>query len=342
VSAAGYLTLFLFLLLLPLNVYSAELFHTIQTNSFSSVHDAQKQFDSIVNKLDETQLDNLRIEKIGKFYTVRLGKFFDKASAEGFYGTVKPKLPDATVMSAYIKKERLVRLYSGSASENSKKPEDRLTSDPVPDKFKSKTTKKEDEKVSSEPLKKDLEKSEGVNKKTAESKTSSLQIGGKIKPQLSGKVAKKEKGVPLKEKIKNIEALVRKNDYAAALDIIKAEIREQPEHPELNAWFGMVLLKMEKPLNALEYLGKAAELSPNEPDYHNALGYSFFFLNRYDDAIEEFNKAISLDPGHFDAFTGLCIAYIKNDNKEKAMDIYHKIKFIDKKTAKQLLTLINK
>ena len=295
-SATGCLILFLFLLL-PINVYSSQLFHTIQISSFSSVPDAQEQFDSIVNKLDETQLDNLRIEKIGKFYSVRLGKFMDNTSAERFFMTIKPKLPNAAVMKAYIKKERIVKLYSASSSVSIKGPGDGSFSTPVLDKVTPKTTKKADKKVS---------------------------------------------GVPLKENIKNIEALVRKNDYTSALDLITAEITEHPDHPDLNAWLGMVLLKMDKPLDALEYLEKATELSPNVSDYHNGLGYSFFFLNRFDEAIDEFNKAISLDPGHIDALTGLCIAYAKNDNKEKAMDIYHKIKSFDNETSKKLLTIIKK
>jgi tetratricopeptide (TPR) repeat protein len=155
---------------------------------------------------------------------------------------------------------------------------------------------------------------------------------------------KMEKGIsniPLRENIRKIEALVKKNNYTDALNIITAEIKEQPKHPDLNAWFGMVLLQMDKPIEALEYLKKATELSPNVPDYHNGLGYTFFFLNKFDESIDEFNKAISLDPGHFDAHTGLCIAYTKNNNKEKAMDIYHEMKYFDKQTSKQLLTIIN-
>ncbi len=327
-SAAGYVTLFLFLFLLPLNVYASQLFHTVQTSSFSSVPEAQSKYDSIVNTLEETQLDHLRIEKIGKFYSVRLGKFTDYPSAERFFSTVKPKLPNATVMKAYIKKERIVRIYSGSA--------------PVPDTAKSDITETADEKVTGLPITKGREKIGEVNGKKADINASSPPVREKSKPHLSEKRNTKETRIPLKENLKNIEALVRKNDYAAALDVIKAEITEQPEHPDLNAWFGMVLLKMDKPLDALKYLRKATELAPNAPDYHNGLGYTFFFLDRYKEAIDEFNKAIRLKPGHVDALTGLCITYAENNDKEKAMEIYDKIKDFDKETSKQLLTIIQR
>ncbi len=294
-SAAGYLILFLIALLLPLNGYASQKIYTIQSNSYIKMRDAQRHFDSIVNTLDASQLDNLRIEKIKQYYCVRLGNFKGYTSSRRLLAAVKPKLPNAIVMKTFMLKERIVKLYSAPASINIKEHENRVSSTSVHDKVKSSTANKADKKVNGVPLKKDIEK---------------------------------------------IEALVRKNEYVDALDIITAEIIEQPEHPDLNAWFGMVLLKMDKPLDALQYLEKATELSPDAPYTHNSLGYSFFFLERFDEAIDEFNKAIRLDPGHFDALTGLCIAYAKISNQEKAMDIYHKIKKFNKETANQLLTII--
>ena len=295
--AAMYVTLSLLLLLFPLNSYSAKLFHTIQTASFSSISDAEKQYDSIVMKLDDNQLDHLRIEKIGKYYSVRLGKFMDNTAAEKFFSTVKPKLPGAKVMTAYIKKERIAKLYAPSTPVKVTASKDRTLTSPVPDKKEIKT---------------------------------------------SNKANKKAGAAQLRDNIKRIEVLVKKKNYTAALDIITANITEHPKHPDLNAWHGMILLKMDKPLEALNYLKKATELSPSVPDYHNGLGYSFFFLDRYDEAIDEFNKAISHDPGHLDALTGLGITYVKINDKGKAMDIYNRMKKIDSETSRQLLAVIEK
>ncbi|UCH80893.1 MAG: tetratricopeptide repeat protein [Nitrospiraceae bacterium] len=295
-TAAGYVTIILCSLLLPQNVNSSQMYHTIQTNSYYSVSDAKRHFDAIVNSLVETQLEYLRIEKKGKFFTVRLGKFMDYSSARRFLQNIKSKLPNAIVMKTYLNKERIVELYSGSVKMNIEEPDIRSYPVTAHDEAKFKIISITDNEGSS---------------------------------------------VPLKEIIKNIEALIKKNDYADALGIIAAEIKEQPEHPALNAWFGMVLLKMDKPSESLKYLERATELSPNAPEFHNGLGYSYFLLDRFDEAIGEFNKAISLHPGHFDALTGLCIAYIKNDNKEMAMDVYRKMNNLNKETSKQLLAIIN-
>ncbi len=96
--------------------YKTETFHTIQTGSFNNVADAQKQFDSIVQGLNEKKLEYLRIEKIGKFYAVRLGKFEDYVTADKFLKTIKPKLSTAIILEAYIKNNRIMKLYKKSIS----------------------------------------------------------------------------------------------------------------------------------------------------------------------------------------------------------------------------------
>ena len=90
--------------------------YTIQTGSFMKIERAQKQLDFIAQRLDEKKLDYLRIEKIGKFYSIRLGKFEDPFDAEKFLQSIKPHLPTAITMKANIKDERIIRLYKDSSS----------------------------------------------------------------------------------------------------------------------------------------------------------------------------------------------------------------------------------
>ncbi|MCK5505966.1 MAG: tetratricopeptide repeat protein [Thermodesulfovibrionia bacterium] len=290
-SAAKYLA-FSLVLFLPVISYSSRLFHSVQTGSFVSLAIAHKQYGSIEQKLNKQELDNLRIERIGKFYSVRVGKFNDFASAEKFLKSAGSRLPKATVMEVYIKHERIIKSYTVDRQR------DRET-----------------------PLSVDAHK--------------------EVTPQTAKKTDITEKAVPLAEKIAAIADHVNKKDFNAALEIINAEIASQPEHPGLNAWLGVVLLKMDQPLEALKYLKKSTELSPDVSDYHNGLGYSLFFLDRYDEAINAFNRAVILDPGHFDALTGLCIVYAKSGKKEKAMDIYNKLKDLDRENADRLLQIID-
>jgi tetratricopeptide (TPR) repeat protein len=172
----------------------------------------------------------------------------------------------------------------------------------------------------------------------ADDKAASVSL--KIEQGSIENTAKKERGQPSKETLASISFLVEKKDFDAALDMIKVEIKAEPEHPDLNAWLGMVLLKKDQPHDALKYLKKAVELSPHVSDYHNGLGYSLIYLKKYDGAIDAFNNALSLDPGHTDARTGLCIGYAKTGNREKALETYNRLKDLDNETSDKLLKII--
>jgi hypothetical protein len=91
------------------NVYHT--IYTIQTGSFVKVERAQKQFDSIASLLNQRELDYLRIEKIGKYYSVRVGNFNDYAIAEKFLQSNERHLSTAVILNAYLKDERIIRSY---------------------------------------------------------------------------------------------------------------------------------------------------------------------------------------------------------------------------------------
>jgi hypothetical protein len=284
------------LLCLPQFSYSAQLYHTISISSFQKVAPAEKQFESITKKLQDQELDHLRIEKIGKFYCVRIGKFDSKASADQFHNSVKKNLPKATIMKAYIKDERIVKIYTEISSADSA-----------------------EEKVESEPA----------------------QEPEQVQQEIARKAEQPERASTLEENLARVPSLINKQDFKTALVVLESERALHPEHPELNAWLGMVHLKLDQPAESLEYLEKAVDLSPGIPDYHNSLGYSLLFLEQFDKAIGEFNIAIRLDPGYYDSLTGLCMSYAKKGEKVEAMMIYNKIKDHDEASSAKLLQIIN-
>lgn len=101
------------LVFIPLNLYAEEpAFYTIQTGSFTDIKSAQRQFDSIVKKLDEEERSFLRIEKIGKYYSLRLGKFKDHATADEFLRIGRSQLKGAIILKAYIIEDRLIKIYT--------------------------------------------------------------------------------------------------------------------------------------------------------------------------------------------------------------------------------------
>ena len=83
--------------------------YTIQTGSFTYIHYAQDRFNSISEELNDTELDHLRIEKVGEFNTVRLGKFEDLESAGEFLTSIKSRIAEAIILNAYIKDQRIIQ-----------------------------------------------------------------------------------------------------------------------------------------------------------------------------------------------------------------------------------------
>lgn len=112
----GYVTLSLCLGFLPVTSQASQLIYTIQTGSFINIIHADQQFQFIMLELNEKELDYLRIEKVGQFYAVRLGKFDDYISAEKFLEATRPQLSSAIILKAYIKDERtFVRFYRSTS-----------------------------------------------------------------------------------------------------------------------------------------------------------------------------------------------------------------------------------
>ena len=91
--------------------YESHTIYTIQTGSFIFLANARNQFDTIIQGLREQDLNSLRIEKIGRFNVVRVGKFEDHATAEKFLKSIKSRLSTAIILKAYIKNDRIVSIY---------------------------------------------------------------------------------------------------------------------------------------------------------------------------------------------------------------------------------------
>ena len=91
--------------------YDYKSIYTIQTGSFTKLTRAHKQFDFVAEKLNEKELGFLRIEKIGNYYSVRLGKFDDFAAAKRFMRDIAPGISDAVIINANIENDRIIKFH---------------------------------------------------------------------------------------------------------------------------------------------------------------------------------------------------------------------------------------
>jgi hypothetical protein len=89
--------------------------YTIQTGSFLDLESARVQYDLIVILLEEKNYDNLRIEKIGDFYAVRLGIYDSSLSADNMLQELIHEIDSPVVMKSFIKKDRIIEQQSRQA-----------------------------------------------------------------------------------------------------------------------------------------------------------------------------------------------------------------------------------
>jgi type IV pilus assembly protein PilQ len=75
---------------------------------------ANKEFDTLVSTLQESEMRYLRIEQVGNYYCVRMGTFEAYADAQTFLQRLQLPMNDAVLLEAYMKDERIRRSYPES------------------------------------------------------------------------------------------------------------------------------------------------------------------------------------------------------------------------------------
>lgn len=89
--------------------------YTIQLGSYPSLESAERIFTKAQKQMQPSDLDELRIVKIGSFYTVRIGTFDTSPPAQSLLGNVKRTFSDAMLMKVAMVPSRIVKSYSSDA-----------------------------------------------------------------------------------------------------------------------------------------------------------------------------------------------------------------------------------
>jgi tetratricopeptide (TPR) repeat protein len=279
---------FLFLLLcIPLTSSAAESIYTYQLGSFAQIEDAEKQFDSLVNLLSENNTDHLRIEKIGKFYSVRLGKFANKNEAEAFLLPIKNRLTQYLLMKAYYKKERIVKLYQPAIH---KQPET-----------------KEEAEITRKPVKITPQRSE-VEEKNVSEKTKTIPAEDHLK-FISSLVNNKK----YKEALEFIEPKLAEHPEDSGMNgwygriLLKLEQPEEaikylrkaselsPGVADYHNDIGYCLFDLNRFHDAINEFNKAVTINPSYVDALAGMGATYAKLGQRDNAMDVYNKLKKLN-----------------------------------------------
>ncbi len=137
---------------------------------------------------------------------------------------------------------------------------------------------------------------------------------------------------------REMDALMESREYGKAVTLIRRAIKRWPENPELHAWYGNVLLTMDRPDKAVKPFRKAAELAPAVPAYQSDLGHSLMYvhMDSAKEAVRAFKKALALDPENTDALEGLGTIYVSIGKTDEAQRIAADLERLDPEAAGRL------
>jgi tetratricopeptide (TPR) repeat protein len=300
----------------PPDSLSSRLFYTIQSGSFLDVDDARKQFVIISQKLDRKDLGNLRIERIGEFYSVRIGRFEDYGSADKFLEGNKSQLEKAIILKAFLKDERIVNLYQDPPSEN--------TGTRIAGNINKDTMKDDSIKKSYNPeAGYDLEFKLGYFDKHIEA----LKI---FKRAVSINPDHAEAHYNLGVAYGNLDM------HLESIEAFKQAVYLDPDHERAYCNLGIAYGEISVYKKAIEAFKQAIELNPDNADLFLNLGITYGKSGMYKESADALKEAVRIAPDYADAHYNLGFAYLALNDKNSAMNEYKILKDLDAEFANKL------
>ena len=98
-------------------------------------------------------------------------------------------------------------------------------------------------------------------------------------------------------------------ELAVAEQLYRQVLAENPGNAEAWHLLGTLCLQSGRPIEAVDYIGRAIAIQPANPDYYNHLGAAHGALGHHDEAIANLRRAVELAPhsapGHYNLGTAL-------------------------------------
>ncbi|MEN8262956.1 MAG: tetratricopeptide repeat protein [Nitrospirota bacterium] len=270
------------LLFLPLVSFSSELFYTIQSGSFSDIKDAHRHFDSIMERLHAKDLSHLRIEKVGEFYSVRIGMFEDYDTAEKLLKTNESQLYEAMILKAYVKDERIVALHETAVLTESGKVDKDFRPDPL--------LKRTELRIAEDP---------GIE-----------TMGGELLSSI--KNVENNHGYDVET--------VDYGKHRKAAELFQKAVEINPDSAEAHYNLGVAYGNLGMFQKAVKAYKRAVDLDPGHEKAYCNLGIVYEEAGNYKEAIEVYEKAIRMNPGSADLYLNLGITYGRSGMNRKAVD----------------------
>jgi Flp pilus assembly protein TadD len=113
-------------------------------------------------------------------------------------------------------------------------------------------------------------------------------------------------------------------DLAASLAKFQAAIERNPQDTDSLSNLGQVLVKMNRPADAIPYLSRAVSLAPDRWAYQFNLARALGLVGRMDESIHGYRVAQQLFPNDYVTTFNLALALHKQGDEAAAVDQYQK------------------
>ncbi len=111
------------------------------------------------------------------------------------------------------------------------------------------------------------------------------------------------------------------NFEGAELEFRRA-IQLNPSYSQAHHWFGLLLISMNRPMEAIDEIETATKLDPNSLIVRTALAKAYFHNKQFKEAIEECNKVLMIQKDFIPAYKILRWSYLMQNNYQAASSAF--------------------
>lgn len=104
-----------------------------------------------------------------------------------------------------------------------------------------------------------------------------------------------------------------------------AVLQREPENADGLHMLGALEGQFGSDEAAVQLIGKAIEINPQEPMFHNNLGNVLVNLKRVEEAEASYRRAVALDPGRYDAINNLAVLVGRRGDRDGAEKLFKEL-----------------
>ncbi len=102
--------------------------------------------------------------------------------------------------------------------------------------------------------------------------------------------------------VKLVRELNALGKYQEAVDVARKAGERNPDHAEIQTWWGISLVKMDKKAEAIEHFILAAKKDPTDEKAHLYWGLTLAMDKKFEEAIAHYKIVLEINPEHSNAY----------------------------------------